>query len=98
MVAGQGAELEELNLIGCTELTAATLLEIATHCSGRLNCLKFTHAPPSRAAAPTPDPNQEQQAISMLHDSVASLVCASTWFARDWHLELINTIIWFVCR
>lgn len=74
--------MEELNLIGCTELTAATLLEIATHCSGRLTCLKFAHAPPSRAAAAAPDPNEEQQAIAMLHDSVTSLVwphplCAS---------------------
>jgi hypothetical protein len=74
ILSHHGAELADLNLIGCTELTAATLLEIATHCTEHLSCLKFAHAPPSRTVAATPDPNEEQQAIAMLHDSVTTLV------------------------
>lgn len=82
ILAHHGPKLVQLNLIGCTELTAATLLEMATHCAGHLACLKFAHAPPSRTAAANPDPHEEEQAIALLHDSVTALVRA---FALSLH-------------
>ena len=94
-----GAELAELDLIGCTELTAATLLEIATHCTENLTCLKFAHAPPSRTIAAAPDPNEEQQAITMLCDSVTALVC--TAFVLGLCSDYPHWIEWcnsFACR
>eukprot|EP01043_Picozoa_sp_COSAG02_P055553 COSAG02_NODE_6457_length_3560_cov_7.670904_2_plen_145_part_00 len=75
ILSHHGPELTDLNLIGCTELTAATLLEIATHCTKKLTCLKFAHAPPSRTIGANPESNEEHQATAMLHESVTALVC-----------------------
>ena len=83
ILSHHGAALVELDLIGCTGLTAATLLEVATHCSENLTCLKFAHAPPSRTAAAAPDPNEEQQAIALLHDAVTALVRHASMFTAS---------------
>ena len=67
-----GGTLKELNLLGCTELSAATLLEVATRCSDKLSSFKFIHQPPAAGAA-VAEPNAERQAIADLGEAVEAL-------------------------
>jgi DNA repair protein RAD7 len=72
ILARHGGMLKDLNLLGCTELSAATLLEVATQCSDKLSHFKFIHQPPTAGAA-LAEPNAERQAIAELGEAVEAL-------------------------